>query len=316
MAYEIRPCTEDHIGEAVALFAQNYSNARRTLSLLPARAIDDREWIAATLRAHLKREPGVVCLRDNRLVGYMVTCYRFPFKGQRTAGCNAYAHAAEQRDGEDIYRQLYAALAAMWVTDGIQLHIVGHLAAHTVLKETLYQLGFGAILAERLRAVECVGWCTDAKITCEQKGDDLVDLHAEHMAYYAQAPIFVHKDSSREQAQRELREHGAEDEFLIYRNESGRPCAYFIVGQPNGHEGFLLHNTHTAQIKSAYVQSHLRGQGIGRALLERAVTWAKERELERIFVEHETANRHGSRFWSRHFAPYLYASARYVDKTL
>lgn len=316
MPCEIKPFTEDHLGEAVALFAQNYSTARLELPLLPMRAIDDREWIATQLQTHLKKETGFVYLRDNRLVGYMLSCYRFPFKGQRTAICQAYAHAAELRDGADIYRQLYAALATAWAADGIQLHIVSHLAANTLLKETLYQLGFGAILAERLRAVECVGGHSNATITCETKGDDLADLHAEHMAYYAQAPIFVYKDSSRQEAQRDLQERAGKDEFLLYRENNGRPRAYFIVGEPDGHEGFLLHSTHTAQIKDAYVQAHLRGQGIGRALLDQAIAWAKGRGLARIFVEHETANRHGSYFWSRHFAPYLYISARYVDKML
>lgn len=316
MSYAIKPFTEEHISAAVALFAQNYNTARTALPLLPARAIEDKTWIANELSARLKSETGAICLREDKLAGYMLTCHRFPFKGQRTVLCSEYAHSAQQHNREDIYRQLYAALSAEWVADGAQLHIIGHLATDSTVKETLYQLGFGAILAERLRATEPLDVRIDAEITCEKNGDSLIDLHAEHMGYYSRAPIFVRKDSSRANAQKELAEYGAEDEFLIYRDEAGIACAYFIVGESGNEEGFLLQKTHTAQIKNAYVQAHLRGQGIGRALLDQAIRWAKDRGFARVFVEHETANRHGSHFWSRHFAPYLYISARYVDKSL
>ncbi len=41
--------------------------------------------------------------------------------------------------------------------------------------------------------------------------------------------------------------------------------------------------------------------------------WAFENGFLRLFVEHETANVLGARFWSRHFSPYLYYSLRYID---
>jgi GNAT superfamily N-acetyltransferase len=81
-------------------------------------------------------------------------------------------------------------------------------------------------------------------------------------------------------------------------------------------EGFLLQETNTAQIKSAYTRPEMRGKGIGVALLQRAIEWSQQQGYERVFVEHETANIAGSRFWSRYFTPYLYYSMRYVDNQL
>lgn len=120
MSYKIEPFTKEYIGAATALFAQNYSTARVTLPLLPARAIEDEAWIAGELAARLANEKGAVCLHKNQLVGYMLSCHRFPFKGQRTVLCSEYAHAAQQHNREDIYRQLYATLSAEWVADGAQ----------------------------------------------------------------------------------------------------------------------------------------------------------------------------------------------------
>ena len=90
-----------------------------------------------------------------------------------------------------------------------------------------------------------------------------------------------------------------------------------IVGESKiGGEGFLLQKTNTAQIKSAYARTEMRDKGIGKALLQRAIQWSQQQGYERIFVEHETANLAGSRFWSKYFHPYLYYSMRYIDNNL
>jgi GNAT superfamily N-acetyltransferase len=81
-------------------------------------------------------------------------------------------------------------------------------------------------------------------------------------------------------------------------------------------EGFLLQNTNTAQIKSAYARPDIRRKGIGKALLQRGIAWSQAHGYERIFVEHETANFSGSIFWQKYFNPYLYFSMRYIDNTI
>jgi GNAT superfamily N-acetyltransferase len=106
------------------------------------------------------------------------------------------------------------------------------------------------------------------------------------------------------------------DVFFVY-DERDEPCGYIIVGESTiGGEGFLLEQTNTAQVKSAYVRPESRGQGVGSALLQRALEWSHQQGYERVFVEHETANFYGGRFWSRRFEPYLCYSMRYIDATL
>jgi GNAT superfamily N-acetyltransferase len=115
----------------------------------------------------------------------------------------------------------------------------------------------------------------------------------------------------------ELEAHAQQgDTFFVY-DEQDEPCAYMIVGESTiDGEGFLLEQTNTAQIKSAYARPEVRGKGIGTALLQRAIAWSQQQGYARLFVEHETANIYGGNFWSSHFRPYLYASMRYIDTTL
>ena len=145
----------------------------------------------------------------------------------------------------------------------------------------------------------------------------LIDIQVEHMNYYPFSPIFISKNNEIQNARTDLEKHFKNgDAFLVYCERS-QPAAYFIVGDATtGDGGSLLKETGTAQIKSAYVKSPLRGKGIGTALLQRALDWSKEQGYERLLVEHETANYYGGHFWRKYFRPYLYTSLRYIDNTI
>jgi GNAT superfamily N-acetyltransferase len=154
-------------------------------------------------------------------------------------------------------------------------------------------------------------------IRVEQDMRNLLTLHTEHNRYYPNAPIFIPKSTAQPDVLAELAAHAAQGDVVFAYDDQQEPGAYMIVGESSSDgEGFLLQQTKTAQIKSAYARPELRGQGIGTALLQRAVEWAHQQRYARVFVEHETANVYGGQFWGNYFTPYLYASMRYIDPTL
>ena len=145
----------------------------------------------------------------------------------------------------------------------------------------------------------------------------LLHIQTEHNDYYSKAPIFILKPTSPDEVLDELQAHARQGDVFFVYYEQEEPCAYMILGNSTiDGEGFLLQNTNTAQIKSAYARPDIRGKGVGKALLQRAIVWSQARSYERIFVEHETANLSGSIFWQKYFNPYVYFSMRYVDNAL
>ncbi len=316
MQYTFVPMTKEYLEPATELFIGSYKLEQEGSPLLPSRVIAEPEWICHALESH-RANPGVAVVKDNQLLAYMVTGFQFSWKGQRAVLVPEYCHSAVEVQKRELYQRMYMHLSQEWVNNHIHLQMIGHFAHDKVLQETLYQLGFGAILAERLRDCSTLNHSYEVVIQEEKDVSKLLNIQIEHNAYYSKAPIFILKPISPHEVLDELEAHDRQgDAFLVYY-EQEEPCAYMIVGNSTiDGEGFLLQNTNTAQIKSAYAKPDIRSKGIGKALLQRAIEWSQAHGYERIFVEHETANFSGSIFWQKHFNPYLYFSMRYVDNTI
>lgn len=316
MAYKLTPFTQEHLPAAVELFTQGYRQEQVHSPCLPARALDEPAWIESALQSHLAH-PGVAVMEQGRLLAYMVTGEQFAWKGQRAALISEYGHSAVADGKPALYQHMYQTLAQEWVNQGCHLHLIGHFAHDALLQETLYQLGFGALVAERLRDASAITAGQHLPIIEEPDISKLVALHLEHIRYYPQAPIFLARTADRPAALADLAAHQQDGDVFFVYYEQGEPAAYMIVGESTrGGEGFLLQATHTAQIKAAYARPELRGAGVGQALLHRALQWAQQQGYARVFVEHETANLAGGNFWRKYFTPYLYFSMRYVDNQL
>lgn len=316
MVYTLVPFTQQFLQPAIELFIQGYRQERLQCSCLPSRAMDDPAWIRSALQSKLGN-PGVAIVDGDCLLAYMVTGRFFSWKGQQAAIVPEYCHGALSANKIRLYQTMYQSLAQEWVNRHTHLHLIGHFAHDTLLLETLYQLGFGALLAERLRDNALIMTRQTHLIKEEQDIYKLIDLHIEHVHFYPQSPIFLSRTIDRPTAIADLYSHVQNGDVFFFFNEQNKPNAYLIAGRSTiDGEGYLLQETNTAQIKSIYVRPEMRGKGIGEALIQRAIYWSQEQGYERVFVEHETANLFGGNFWSKFFTPYLYFSMRYIDTEL
>ena len=316
--YQVVPFAADHLGAAVELFICSYRREQEESPLLPSETIDNGDRLRSAIKPLLPN-PGVAVLKDNQVVAFMLSGYRFPFKGQKAIIVPEYCHASILPDRRELYQIMYMRLASEWIGSHIHVHIMGHFAHDTVLRESLYQLGFGAIIAEALRDLSRIQGAHTMDIVEETDLERLLNISIEDSRYYPDSPIFIVKETKADERRAILESSIREGDayFAFYGSEG--VDAYLGVGESASgtfKEGFLLRDTCTAQIKNAFAKPHIRGKGIGKSLLQCAVDWSIEHEYERLFVEFETANYFGGNFWRRHFTPYLYFSMRYIDNTI
>jgi GNAT superfamily N-acetyltransferase len=316
--YQIVPFTADHLRAAVELFVCGYRREQKESPLLPPETIDNTDDICRAIKPLLSN-PGVAVLKDDQVVAFMLSGYRFPFKGQNAIIVPEYCHASIPQDRRELYQIMYMRLAGEWVRDHLHVHIIGHFAHNTILWESLYQLGFGAIIAEALRDLSQIQGARSMDIVEETDIERLVSISIEDSRYYPDSPIFIVKETEADKRRAILGSSMREGNtyFAFYENDEAG--AYLGVGESASgafKEGFLLRDTCTAQIKNAFVKPHIRGKGIGKSLLQHAVDWSIEHQYKRLFVEFETANYFGGNFWRSHFTPYVYFSMRYVDNAI
>lgn len=316
--YEIVPFTANHLEAAVGLFVDEYRREQGESPLLPSKTIDNIERIYDSIKLLLTK-PGLAVLRETQLVAFMLSGYRFPSRGLEAMLVPEYCHASILPYRNELYQIMYMHLANEWIRNHIHLHIIGHFAHDSILRESLYQLGFGAIIAEALRDLSEVQDANIPAIVQETDVERLVDISIEDSRYYREAPIFLVNTTNRNERRAVLESSigNGDTYFVFYENNEAQ--AYLGVGESASgavREGFLLRGTCTAEIKNAFVKPHVRGRGIGTSLLQRAVDWSVEHGYKRLFVEFETANYFGGNFWRRYFRPYLYFSMRYVDSTI
>ena len=305
--------------EGFALFRQAYLDAYQTHPLLPPLTADHE----ARLKWRVERAfawGGVVAWRGDAMAGYMAATEPFGYRGLVAALVPEFGHAVARGQQAPLYGLLHAALADRLVQAGVRLHLVGHFAGDETTTAALFELGFGAIVAECVRDLSDPASTShfDASgaehVSPDGPWDAFAPLAAEHAAYYRQSPIFLVKDEALDVAVADLEEHRrAGDQLFVYRR-GAEPVAYLVVGRCQGaSEGRLLAGTTTAQIRSAFTVASARRQGIAAVLLQRAVAWAHRAGYERVFVEHETANLEGGAFWRRHFSRFVVFSMRYVE---
>ena len=162
MQYKIVPFTGDYLQPAVNLFINGYRDEQEKNPLLPYRVINEPEWILNSLKS-LIENPGVAVLKRNQVIAYMVTGFLFPFKGQNAVLVPVYCHGSVLTDRKELYQMMYMHLAEGWAKNRRHLHIVAHFTHDSSLQETLYQLGFGAFLAERIRDLSDIQKANEAE---------------------------------------------------------------------------------------------------------------------------------------------------------
>jgi GNAT superfamily N-acetyltransferase len=306
----------DDIDGSIDLLRCSYSANRKEINQLPS--------LSTFMVEHIKKRiiktidnPSIAIYQDGSLQAFMHTIDFFQFKGQKAVLVSEYSHSAVEENKSKLYQIMYRDLAEQWAARKVQLHLIGHLTYDLSLQSTLFDLGYGAILAERVRNLELLQEDEHHNIRIVDDPKILIDLEAVHRKYYQRSPIFIWKSSDAIDIENDFSESKEQGDIFIVCFIDGKPIGYMMVGsvEPDS-EMYLLQETNTAQIKSAFIDPNYRSKGIGSSLLNESIIWAKRKGFDRISVEHETANYYGGKFWAKHFTRYLNFSMRYVDKTV
>lgn len=330
MPLTVAPLDEHHLPALASLLAARHRLDRSrqpALSLHYESTQVAQTIVQATLTAD--RTSGVVALRDDQVVGYLIgtrlligpTTPAALLYRPRSIRIGYGGHAVTPDQARTIYQMLYAAAAAAWVTAGFFAHYISLPATDLVATAAWFALGFGQQQVCGIRApLPLVPAPANplAGMTVRRAGPSdraevahLVDVaarhHAEAPTYYPYLPEAV--PAFTDQIIDLFEVEQAPIWLALHEN---RAVGLMVAHPVDNHLAAPEAGLH---IELVAIQPALQGRGIGTALLNNLLTHAAETGHRWCSVCWETANLIADGFWSRAgFQPVSARLYRRVDE--
>jgi GNAT superfamily N-acetyltransferase len=242
----------------------------------------------------------------------------------RVAAVPYHGHAAaEGVDVVDAYRALYGQLSEGWVQAGFFNHRIDFAAADAGLREACFRLGFGAITTYAGRDTSpteagALGAGIEIRRATVEDHAEVDRLESVNGQFHYRGPVFWPYlwDDVRESASGlskyalERDRHGI---FLATRGVETLGMQMLFSGMAFGPVAATPERT--AYLFHGIVDPDLRGGGVGTALLERSLDWARESGHEYVTLHYASMNPLGGPFWEgRGFETIAYSTERRVDE--
>ena len=313
---EIESFSEKHVEKAARLFTDRYRTERGCTPFLPSR-FENTSSISPLLRDLVRESPGVVALTNKKLVGFLIGRLIPSWRGRRSVYVPEWAHSVVGEGRRRVFEQMYTHLSSKWTSDSCFTHLFTVLAHDQEIIDSLFWLGFGMAAVDAmldLHSVQEGKSSADVEIRRADVSDlELVTkLSAEFERYMAGSPIYL-APSQIEGRESHVKWLSNPSNALLLASYKGEVVSYVVIGPFSEDAAYIISDDKTASITGAYTKEHLRGEGIGTALLNQSLNWARSKGYERCAVDFEPENVLASSFWLRRFQPICYSLVRHID---
>ena len=331
----VRNAVASDLKGCAALLAARHARDRARTAALPERF--DASKACVELLAPLfgsGTANGAVAEIDGELVGFMFghramhapDHWLAQYVPPRSLSVPVHGHGvAEGVDLLRVYGSLYAQLAVGWTKGGFFRHRIGIPAGDPEQREVWFQLGFGAAITYASRDVSplrSAALASDISIreaTVEDQGE-VERLEELNSRFHNQSPVFwpyvwddVAESASGLTSYALDREHSAV--FLATRGMETLGMQLLFSGAAIRLGSGLSTQEGSVYLNHGIVDPDVRGGGVGTALLEQSLSWAREVGYGQMTLHYATMNPSGGPFWQRHgFTPMEYTVERQVDE--
>jgi GNAT superfamily N-acetyltransferase len=314
---EIVPLQADHLDKAAILVADRYREERARNPLLHEK-YEDPAKIRPLLDYNRGKQTGVAAVQSGKVLGF-ITSLPFSNWGIPAVWISDWGHGAEKDNQGYVYRRMYAALAEWWVEKGHLKHAVMTFAGERDIIDAWFSLGFGMTNIDTLRDV-CALTKAIENIDIRKAGpndfDILMEFRDALCTHLTSTPVFQFIPSeAREKSAAEFRKQLTDVDAAIWLACTDGKVTGGMRVVPSSQCDFRMPTVDNSicGISMAFTEKGDRLQGVGTALLDRVLTWAREKEYTRCGVDFESAKIPGAQFWLSHFQPVCYTLFRNVD---
>jgi len=308
------PLIEEHLEDAALLVSQRYRRLCEQEPQLPRRYTEVSNLLPLLQNIWNATGSGVAAIQGNRLVGFLTGWQMPSFHGKRSVYSPEWANAAELEDSSRIYEEMYSHLAAIWLADKYIAHYISLFPNDVGALKAWNWMGFGMFAVDAIRNLDPIQVdAVDFHIKRAESGDieQVIELQDALWQYMKSAPIFLISDKRDRAYYEEWLGNTDKAVWLAYSHDE--PVAFMRLGPADDEVCAIIYDENTTSVFAAFTKENARGEGIATALLDHALTSARELGYERCAVPFEPMNLLGTRFWLKYFKPVCYSVLRIVD---
>jgi GNAT superfamily N-acetyltransferase len=334
MTVTIAPFSTEHLEQAAALLAARHRHDR-TWAPDFSPEYEDPAATLLILRDLLATEgtSGVVAMSEGRVAAYLLGTLDLGVPTQMFAGFAhpravdvPYAgHASNTQEDSSLYPRLYAALAQIWVRNGLIGHTITVPARPDAI-EIWGNVGFSRFVVLSVRqtaaTVEIAPTCGkefEFRRATPADEEALNGLVTEVFRSFSDPPIFVPF----------LPETATERRRFVAERLADPACSFWLAivrGQPVGIQLFVEpHSAHwhepkletpprTLYLCLASTAPEARSTGVGAALTAHTMAWARAAGYERCTAHVLTASRAAAFWQGLGFRPMTHWLTRTIDE--
>ena len=312
--YKISKMKKEEIPELIEIWRNQYlkyCNSTVTLDFLSG----GENNIIMYLENQISHGNAIVLKKDDDITGYIAWMY-IDFHNEKSAFCPIIGHAAIEEDGQTIYHELYNYAAQIWVDDNRFNHLWMIYNDDHTLKDILYDIGFGSHVIDAYTKVQKPVCQTDSKYkisaaTCSN-AEALLELVKESVRFYIGSPIFLKRDVYELDDVIDM----IKMDHLLVAWDHDTPIGIMNLSVQTGYniENLASPNTGLISKVGIYIKPEYRNFGIGKCLLNEAMKYFAQKNIQNLHVCFETANPFANVFWRKHFKPTILSVRRTVNK--
>lgn len=315
----------DHIEDSASLLVERHNTTCLAHPFLSRLTSEDAKLAIQTLW-DTPHTTGVVAIQNKVVVAYLMGTEKISAIRGRTVWIPQQGYALGAGQSTELYREMYAVLARIWVSHGFFDQYVMALAHDRELVDTWFSLGFAQ--QQRHGVLSLADYTLTQSIPENiairqiQPGDEtiLMELSSTIAGYQTQSPVFA---PTPPEYLLDLQEGYAEliedDECTMWLAErDGEVLGYQAYFTVETDPRVLINPKNCVELSVAGTKTEARGTGIGLALTQYGLKYMQQQGYAYCITDWRITNLLSSRFWESRigFTPVAYRLERRIDPSI
>lgn len=274
---------------------------------------DYKDNLRDSLEEVFKKGNGAIYIDDGSLIGYMVYNGKWAKDNETNIFFPVWGYGARKVDKEKILSRIFQYIAEKECGKS-KVHFGIKLYSHDESIIRLFTfMQFGIQCLEAIRFTETIAYEGNqylyqelTKVEINQFWEEIIILFRNLVDHLKKSPIFYPGTEFTDDVYRGYIMDESTRLFVAKKNNK----IIGIIDVNKEGNSFITNEEDTYNIGDIFVVEEYRGDGVAQGLLKYANDLLKSEGINRLWVEHGTANPNARGFWDKYFNPYLYTMIR------